>query len=108
MGSTRALEWNPTVWVESGRQYLSDVQTEFRKVTWPSQREYVGGTIGVVVIVAIGAISQIFKTRLKATVEKSEASFKNLAQRVARLEDRIGNLETIVVEKERIQKFSEM
>jgi len=39
--------------VESGRQYLSDVRTEFRKVTWPSQREYVGGTIGVVVIVAI-------------------------------------------------------
>jgi preprotein translocase subunit SecE len=37
----------------NGRQYLSDVRTEFRKVTWPSQREYVGGTIGVVVIVAI-------------------------------------------------------
>ena len=53
MGSTRALEWNPVVWVESGRQYLTDVRTEFRKVTWPSQREYVGGTIGVVVIVAI-------------------------------------------------------
>jgi preprotein translocase subunit SecE len=53
MGSTRALEWNPAVLVENGRQYLSDVRTEFRKVTWPSQREYVGGTIGVVVIVAI-------------------------------------------------------
>jgi len=47
------LEWNPGVWVENGRQYLSDVRSEFRKVTWPSQREYVGGTIGVVVIVAI-------------------------------------------------------
>jgi preprotein translocase subunit SecE len=47
------VEWNPAVWVENGRQYLSDVRTEFRKVTWPSQREYVGGTIGVVVIVAI-------------------------------------------------------
>ena len=42
--------------MESGRQYLSDVRTEFRKVTWPSQREYVGGTIGVVVIVAIVAL----------------------------------------------------
>ena len=41
------------MWVESGRQYLSDVRTEFRKITWPSQREYVGGTVGVVVIVAI-------------------------------------------------------
>ena len=47
------MEWNPGVWVENGRQYLSDVRTEFRKVTWPSQREYVGGTVGVVVIVAI-------------------------------------------------------
>ena len=53
MGSTRAVEWNPAVLFENGRQYLSDVRTEFRKVTWPSQREYVGGTIGVVVIVAI-------------------------------------------------------
>ena len=47
------MEWNPGTWVESSRQYLGDVRTEFRKVTWPSQREYVGGTIGVVVIVAI-------------------------------------------------------
>jgi preprotein translocase subunit SecE len=39
--------------LQSGRQYLTDVRTEFRKITWPSQREYVGGTIGVVVIVAI-------------------------------------------------------
>lgn len=61
-----------------------------------------------VIIVAIGAMSQIFKARLKATVDKSEASLKNLAQRVARLEDRIGNLETIVVEKERVQRFSEL
>ena len=47
------MEWNPVVWLESSRQYMSDVRTEFRKVTWPSQREYVGGTVGVVVIVAI-------------------------------------------------------
>ncbi len=47
------MEWNPAVWFESSRQYVGDVRTEFRKVTWPSQREYVGGTVGVVVIVAI-------------------------------------------------------
>ena len=47
------MERDPRVWVESGRQYLTDVRTEFRKITWPSQREYVGGTVGVVVIVAI-------------------------------------------------------
>ena len=39
--------------LDSARQYLSDVRTEFRKVTWPSQREYVGGTIAVLVIALI-------------------------------------------------------
>jgi len=46
------LERNPAVWIAATRQYLIDVRTEFRKITWPSQREYVGGTVGVVVIVA--------------------------------------------------------
>ncbi len=46
------MQWNPAVWVQDGRQYLNEVRTEFRKISWPSQREYVGGTIGVVVIVA--------------------------------------------------------
>lgn len=44
---------NPADWVRDSRQYLSEVQAEFKKVTWPSQKEYVGGTIGVVVVVAI-------------------------------------------------------
>jgi preprotein translocase subunit SecE len=46
------LERNPAVWVSSARQYLLDVRSEFRKITWPNQREYVGGTVGVVIIVA--------------------------------------------------------
>ena len=46
------MDWNPTVWVANGREYLTDVRTEFRRIVWPSQREYVGGTVGVVVIVA--------------------------------------------------------
>jgi preprotein translocase subunit SecE len=46
------LDWNPAAWVEQARQYLSDVRAEFRKITWPNQREYVGGTVGVVIIVA--------------------------------------------------------
>lgn len=46
------MELNPAAWMRDGRRYLSEVQVEFNKITWPSQREYVGGTIGVVVIVA--------------------------------------------------------
>jgi hypothetical protein len=60
----------------------------------------------IVIIVAISALSQIFRARLKATEEKSEASTNNLVQRVTRLEDRIANLETLVVDQERTQKFS--
>jgi preprotein translocase subunit SecE len=46
------LERNPAAWIAATRQYLINVRSEFRKITWPSQREYVGGTVGVVVIVA--------------------------------------------------------
>jgi len=38
--------------LRSGQQYYREVRTEYRKITWPTRREYVGGTIGVVVIVA--------------------------------------------------------
>jgi preprotein translocase subunit SecE len=47
------VEWSPAVWIASARTYLSEVRAEFWKVTWPSQKEYVGGTIGVLVIVAL-------------------------------------------------------
>ena len=46
------MERNPAAWFEAARQYLSEVRSEFRKITWPNQREYVGGTVGVVIIVA--------------------------------------------------------
>ena len=47
------MQWNPVVWVSQSRTFLLEVRTEFRKVTWPSQKEAVAGTIGVIVIVAI-------------------------------------------------------
>jgi preprotein translocase SecE subunit len=46
------LDVNPAIWIAEGRQYLIEVRSEFRKITWANQREYVGGTVGVVVIVA--------------------------------------------------------
>ena len=44
---------SPTGWVQSTRQYLFDVRSEVRKVTWPQRQEAVGGTIGVLVIVGV-------------------------------------------------------
>ncbi len=47
------MERSPAAWIESARAYLSEVRAEFWKVTWPSRKEYVGGTIGVLVIVGL-------------------------------------------------------
>jgi preprotein translocase subunit SecE len=44
---------NPANWVRDARQYIAEVRNEYRKVTWPSQTEYVGGTVGVVVVVVV-------------------------------------------------------
>ena len=45
------MEMNPAVWYHDGKRYLIDVRAEFDKIVWPGQREYVGGTVGVLVIV---------------------------------------------------------
>ena len=50
---TSSMQWNPAVWFAQSRQFLMEVRTEFRKVTWPTQKEAVAGTIGVLVIVAV-------------------------------------------------------
>ena len=39
----------------NARQYLMEVRGEFHKITWPVRKEYVGGTIAVLIIVAIVA-----------------------------------------------------
>jgi preprotein translocase subunit SecE len=47
------MQWNPLVWFAQSRQFLMEVRSEFRKVTWPTQKETVAGTVGVLVIVAV-------------------------------------------------------
>ena len=39
--------------IERARLFLSEVRNELKRVTWPTQKEYVGGTVGVVVIVRL-------------------------------------------------------
>lgn len=41
--------------VERSRNFVSEVQGEFNKITWPPQPEMVNGTIAVLVIVAVMA-----------------------------------------------------
>jgi preprotein translocase subunit SecE len=47
------MNWNPVSWYAESVQFLSEVRAEYRKVTWPSQKEAMAGTIGVLVLVAI-------------------------------------------------------
>ena len=47
------MQWNPAVWFSDTKQYLLEVRTEFRKVTWPTQKEATAGTIGVLVVIAL-------------------------------------------------------
>jgi len=45
------MQWNPVVWYHDSRQFLLEVRAEFRKVTWPSQKEATAGTVGVLIVV---------------------------------------------------------
>ena len=49
------MERTPSIWFREGWQYVKEARTEASKVTWPSQKEYTGGTIGVLVVVAVVA-----------------------------------------------------
>ena len=47
------MQMNPVVWISEGRQFASEVRAEYRKVTWPTQKEAMVGTIGVLIVTAV-------------------------------------------------------
>ena len=47
------MAMNPSVWVKDTREYLTEVQSEYKKITWPPQQEAIAGTIGVVLVVVV-------------------------------------------------------
>ncbi len=51
---------NPLDWPAQSREYLGEVQVEFKKVTWPTQKETVAGTVGVMFIVAVVGVGLFF------------------------------------------------
>ncbi len=44
---------NPVDWYSNTKQYFSEVESEYKKITWPAQREAAAGAVGVVVVVTI-------------------------------------------------------
>ncbi len=47
------MELNPVVLYRESAQFLSEVRAEYRKVTWPTQKEAMAGTMGVVIVVTV-------------------------------------------------------
>ena len=50
------MQWNPAVWFAQSRQFLMEVRSEFRKVTWPTRRETTITTIMVFVMVVAASL----------------------------------------------------
>ena len=44
---------NPRDLAKQSGEFFSEVQSEWKKITWPTQKETVGGTIGVIVLVTV-------------------------------------------------------
>ena len=60
----------------------------------------------IILLILIGAA--VYGGRLSASAEKSQVFMKRFDQRIARLEERIANLETIVLEKEKAKKYENL
>ncbi len=48
---------NPIKWAEQSREFIGEVQGEFKKVTWPTERETLAGTVSVAIVVSIVAVA---------------------------------------------------
>ena len=63
----------------------------------------------VVILVLIDHTSKIVRERIKAKSDTSrDGNFIDYDRRLEKLEERIANLETIVLEQERYKKFSNL
>lgn len=62
----------------------------------------------VVVIVIVGVLCEMYKARLKAGRRGSDGHFRDLSQRTDRLEERMGNIETIVLDGEKLRGFRDL
>ena len=61
-----------------------------------------------VIIVAITTFGTLYRTRIKASTRQSNEISESISQRIERLEERMANLETIVLEKEKAKQFSDL
>lgn len=60
----------------------------------------------IVLVTAIGIFGEMYKHRISVNRKASEELYDEAIKRIARLEDRMANIETIVLEKVREERFS--
>lgn len=60
-----------------------------------------------IAIVAMGIFSDLYKAQIKAR-EKAFTLNSGLMERINRIEERIGNLETIIIKSEREKEFKNL
>jgi predicted kinase len=60
------------------------------------------------IIVSIGILSEMYQARLKSRAGHADDLFQQISERMARVEERMANIETIVLEKEREKRFDSL
>ena len=60
----------------------------------------------IVLVTAIGIFGEMYKHRISANIKESKEFFDDAIKRIARLEERMANIETIVLEKVKEKRFS--
>lgn len=63
---------------------------------------------GIVLIVAIGAVSEMYRARVKSGSKETEKLYKEIIEKMAGIEERMANVETILFEKEKADKFDQL
>ncbi len=66
------LEVKKTSWVESTREYFTDIRSEMRRVTWPNRKQVESTTLVVILSVFLfAAYFAVLDRVLQATVQRA-------------------------------------
>jgi preprotein translocase subunit SecE len=66
------LEVKKSSWVESTREYFTDIRSEMRRVTWPSRKQVESTTLVVILSVFLfAAYFAVLDKVLQATVQRA-------------------------------------
>jgi preprotein translocase subunit SecE len=66
------LEVKKSSWVESTREYFTDIRSEMRRVTWPNRKQVESTTVVVILSVFLfAAYFAVLDKVLQATVQRA-------------------------------------